>query len=123
MSGDPDHALSSEQLPRCDDRETIRAQVHADAVESHRDIDTIVDQQLRLVDGCEPLHLLREAQQVSRRQIALTQLNGTHTGRQCTRQHIEEWAPASLLAIGHEQQPARQRRHQGSTEKKVLSAE
>jgi len=90
MGRDPDHALSSKQLPRHGDRETIRTQVHADAVEPHRDVNTVIDQQLSLVDGCEPMHLLREPQQVARRQIALTQLNGTHTGRQCMCQHIEE---------------------------------
>jgi hypothetical protein len=111
VGGDPNQASHPENLPGRSDREAVGAQMHSGSVERQCDVDAVINQKLGSRGGRKLKHLLCKIEQVARRKIAFTYLNGEDAGCQCASQNSKQWTSTGLQTIRNKQEPARKGRH------------
>jgi hypothetical protein len=82
MHGNTQQTVGPQQPARTRNRQTIVAQMNADAVQRQGNIDPVIDKELRSARMRQGLHFPRKRHEFSDREIALTDLNGGRCNRE-----------------------------------------
>jgi hypothetical protein len=79
--------------------------MNADSFQRQRDIDPIIDEELRSAQSRHGLHLTHKRHEFPGREIAFTELNRRRHGCEHPLQKGNQRTPIGLMAIRHQEQP------------------
>ncbi|CAE6803109.1 hypothetical protein NSPZN2_80162 [Nitrospira defluvii] len=112
MHGGSQQLRGLEQASHHRNRQTTLSQVHSVSRQGKGQIDTVIDEELRLPQFS--LQLACDYTEVTNGEVSFTQLHGAHTCRDRLPEHRQQRPPGGLMTISNEIQAEIDGRHQGN---------